>query len=307
MPLHPQAAEAIRVAGDLPTGLEPPELRRRYEAQRSKMLPPPAKVAVARELLIPSEDGPVPARFYRAAKNGGACPLLVYFHGGGWVLGSLELYDTACRRLAAKSSCAVVSVGYRLAPETPFPGAVRDAYAATRWCVTNSASLGIDPTRVAVGGDSAGGNLAAVMAQMSRDSREFSIALQALIYPVTDLSRDYPSHQRNASGYMLTTAALHWFIDQYVPKVVDRLDARASPMLCADLSGLPRALVIAAEFDPLVDENAAYAQRLKSAGVPVRYEHFAGMVHPFFTLGGIIDDAARAEDLIAAEMRALSG
>ena len=306
MPLHPQAAEAIRVAGDLPTGLVPSQLRRVYDAQRSKLLPAAPEVELTRDLLIPGAHGPIPARYYRAARNGKACPLLVYFHGGGWVLGSLQLYDTVCRRLAVKANCAVMSVAYRLAPETQFPGPVLDAYAATRWCASNSAHLGVDPTRVVVGGDSAGGNFAAVVAQMSRDSGDFPVALQILVYPVTDVSRDYPSYQRNASGYMLTAAALHWLIDQYVPVASDRQDVRASPMLNANLTGLPRALIIAAEFDPLVDDNEAYAQRLTAAGVPVRYEFFAGMIHPFFTLGGLIDDAKRAEDLVATEILALA-
>jgi len=305
MPLHPQAADAIRAAGDFPTGLGSQELRRVYEAQRSQMLPAAPRVAVTYELSIPSDNGPIPARFYRATKDTSQCPLLVYFHGGGWIVGSLRLYDTVCRRLAVKANCAVMSVGYRLAPETRFPGAVLDAYAATLWCWSNSSRLGVNPRSIVVGGDSAGGNLAAVIAQMSYDSRDFPIAVQVLVYPVTDVSRDYPSYQRNSSGYMLTAAALRWMIDQYIPDVRDREDVRASPMLRSDLSGLPRALIIAAEFDPLVDDNQAYAERLKTAGVPVQYVHFAGMIHPFFTLGGLIDDAERAENLIAAEIRAL--
>jgi acetyl esterase len=306
MPLHPQAALAIQRAGDLPTNLTPAELRVAYESQRLTLLPEKPAMAVTFQLSIPSDYGPIPARFYRATKGAGPCPLLVYFHGGGFMLGSLALYDTTCRRLAANGDCAVLSVEYRLAPETLFPGAVLDAYAATRWAFDHAQMLNIDPEKIAVGGDSAGGNLAAVLAQMAQDSGEFKVALQILIYPMTDQSRAYPSYERNASGYMLTTAALHWFMDNYIPDHADRLDPRASPMLRPSLQGLPPALVISAEFDPLVDENEAYAKRLREAGVPTDYVCFPGMIHPFFTLGGVVEDTAKAEALVGAAMRKLA-
>src|SRR5882724_11970491 len=306
MPLHPQAALAIQRAGDLPTDLLPAELRLAYERQRLTLLPEKPAVAVTYQLSIPSDYGPIPARFYRATKGAKPCPLLVYFHGGGFMLGSLVLYDTACRRLAVAGDCAVLSVDYRMAPETPFPGAVLDAYAATRWASDHAQLLNIDEAKIAVGGDSAGGNLAAVVAQMAQDSKEFALALQVLIYPMTDQSREYPSYQRNAKGYMLTAAALHWFMDHYVPDHEDRKDPKASPMLRQSLQGLPPALVISAEFDPLVDENEAYAKRLKEAGVRCDYVCFAGMIHPFFTLGGIVEDSAKAEGLIAAALRKLA-
>jgi acetyl esterase len=218
----------------------------------------------------------------------------------------LTLYDTTCRRLAASGNCAVLSVDYRLAPETQFPGAVVDAYAATHWACDHAQLLNIDPSKIAVGGDSAGGNLAAVVAQMAQDSRKFSIALQALIYPITNHSREYPSYERNASGYMLTRAALHWFMDNYIPDPDDRKDWMASPMLRPSLKGLPKALVISAEFDPLADDNEAFAGRLKEAGVETRHICFPGMIHPFFTLGGVIEDTAKAESLVAEELRALA-
>jgi len=306
MPLHPQAALAIQRAGDLPTDLSPAELRIAYERQRLTLLPEKPPVAVTYQLSIPSGFGPIPARFYRANKDKKSCPLLVYFHGGGFMLGSLALYDTACRRLAVAGNCAVLSVDYRLAPETLFPGAVLDAYAATRWASDNAELLNIDRAKIAVGGDSAGGNLAAVVAQMAQDSKEFAVALQVLIYPMTDQSREYHSYQRNAKGYMLTTAALYWFMDNYVPDPEDRKDPKASPMLRPSLQGLPPALMISAEFDPLVDENEAYAKRLKEAGVRCDYVCFAGMIHPFFTLGGIVEDSAKAEGLIAAALHRLT-
>ena len=306
MPLHPDAALAIQRAGDLPTNLSPAALRVAYETQRLTLLPEKPAMAEAFQLAIPSDYGPIPARFTRATKGKGPCPLLVYFHGGGFMLGSLALYDTTCRRIAAAGDCAVLSVDYRLAPETQFPGAVLDAYAATRWASDHARMLNIDPARIAVGGDSAGGNLAAVVSQMALDRREFSVALQVLIYPMTDQSREYPSYQRNASGYMLTTAALHWFMDNYIPDPEDRLDPRASPMLRPSLKGLPPALVISAEFDPLVDENEAYARRLTEAGVPCDYVCFPGMIHPFFTLGGVVEDTAKAEALVGAALRKLA-
>jgi len=306
MPLHPHAALAIQRAGDLPTDLTPAELRIAYERQRLTLLPEKPAVAVTYQLSIPSDYGPIPARFYRASKDKTPCPLLVYFHGGGFMLGTLALYDTACRRLAVQGNCAVLSVDYRLAPETQYPGAVLDAYAATRWASASAQLLNIDPAKIAVGGDSAGGNLAAVVAQMAQDSRDFAVALQVLIYPMTDQSRDYASYERNASGYMLTTAALRWFMDNYIPDSEDRKNTMASPMLRPSLEGLPPALVISAEFDPLVDENEAYANRLKQAGVPCDYVCFAGMIHPFFTLGGVVAESARAEALIAAALRKLA-
>ena len=306
MPLHPEAALAIQRAGDLPTNLSPAQLRVAYETQRLTLLPEKPAMAVTFQLSIPSDYGLIPARFYRATKGKRPCPLLVYFHGGGFMLGSLALYDTTCRRLAANGDCAVLSVDYRMAPETQFPGAVLDAYAATHWASDNAQMLNIDPDKIAVGGDSAGGNLAAVVAQMVLDSKEFKVALQILIYPMTDQSRAYPSYERNASGYMLTTAALYWFMDNYIPDPEDRKDPRASPMLRPSLEGLPPALVISAEFDPLVDENEAYAKRLREAGVPTDYVCFPGMIHPFFTLGGVVEDTAKAEKLCGDAMRKLA-
>jgi acetyl esterase len=305
MPIHPQVAIAIERAGDLPTDLPPAELRLAYERQRLTLLPEKPQVAITYQLSIPSDYGPIPACFYRATRDKAPCPLLVFFHGGGFMLGTLTLYDTACRRLAVAGECAVLSVDYRLAPETIFPGAVLDAYAATRWAFEHAELLNIDPAKIAVGGDSAGGNLAAVVAQMAQDSGEFAVALQVLIYPMTDQSREYPSYQRNESGYMLTRKALHWFMDNYIPDPRDRSDPRASPMLRQSLKGLPPALIIAAEFDPLVDENEAYAGRLKEAGVPTDYVCFPGMIHPFFTLGGVVEDAAKAEAMIGTALRGL--
>ena len=305
MSLAPQAARAIAMAGDLPTGLSPQELRVVYTAERMKLQPPRPDVASVREIDIPGRDGPIPARVYTPFAAAAVRPLLVYFHGGGWVVGSLDGYDTPCRRLALKANCQVVSVGYRLAPEHPFPAAVHDAWDSTAWCVENAAQLRIDPQRVVVAGDSAGGTLAAVVAQQARDEGGPAIALQVLIYPATDLTRESDSYVRNAQGYRLTAAALRWFIERYVPNPDQRSDWRASPLLRPTLKGVAPALIISAEHDPLVDENEAYAQRLQADGVPTEYVCFPGMIHPFFTLGAVVDDAAKAEDLIARRIERL--
>ena len=299
MTLTAQAARAIELAGDLPTGLSPAELRTVYTSERMKLQPPRPTIASVRTIAIPGRDGPIGARVYTPSNDARPRPLLLYFHGGGWVVGSLEGYETSCRRLALRADAVVVSVDYRLAPEHPFPAAVHDAWDATTWCIAHAADLGIDVQRVVVAGDSAGGTLAAVVAQQARDEGAPRIALQVLIYPATDLTRESDSYVRNEKGYMLTAAALRWFYDRYVPDVRQRSDWRASPLLRPSLAGVAPALVISAEHDPLVDENEAYARRLEEAGVPTEYVCFAGMIHPFFTLGGVIDDAERAEDLIA--------
>lgn len=305
MTLTAQARRAMELAGDLPTGLAPPELRVLYAAQRARLQPPRPAVARAEDIQIPGRDGPLAARLYVPRAGGGPRPMMLYFHGGGWVVGSLDGYDTTCRRLALKADCVVLSVDYRLAPENPFPAAVHDAWDATIWAADAASGLGGDPRRLVVAGDSAGGTLAAVVSLMARDAGAPAIALQALIYPVADMTRETDSHVRNAQGYMLTTAALRWFYDRYVPDPAQRADWRASPLLAPSLAGVAPALVIAAEHDPLADEDAAYADRLRLSGVAVEHVCFPGMLHPFFTLGGVIDEAARAEDLVAAAIARL--
>ena len=306
MALTWQAAHAMQLAGDLPTDLSPQDLRVMYTAQRLKLQPPRPPIARVEDLSFPGKGGSIAARTYWPSNDGKLRPLIIYFHGGGWVVGSIEGYDTTCRRLALKADAVVVSVDYRLAPEHPFPAAVDDAWDAVNWCASNCDALQVDPNRIVVAGDSAGGTLSAAVALQARDAAGPKIALQVLIYPATDMTRESDSYVRNAQGYMLTANALRWFADRYLPDRAQRSDWRASPLLHPSLRGGAPALVIAAEHDPLVDEDEAYAERLRSEGVETEYVCYPGMLHPFFTLGGVIDEAARAEDLIATRVRELA-
>jgi acetyl esterase len=227
-------------------------------------------------------------RIYTPAGTG-PFPLLVWFHGGGWVLGDLDSADPTARHLAVGAGCVVVSVDYRLAPETKFPGAADDCYAATQWTVQHAAAMHGDPDRIAVGGDSAGGNLAAAVSLMARDRRGPSLAFQLLVYPVTHCNFTTSSYQSFAEGYMLTRTSMQWYWNHYLQDVADANNPYAAPLVARDLSGLPPALVITAECDPLCDEGAAYAQRLKEAGVPTTYSCYDGMIHGFFGMPAALD------------------
>jgi acetyl esterase len=228
----------------------------------------------------------------------------VFFHGGGWTIGDLDTHDVVCRQLANGARCAVFSVDYRLAPENPFPAAVDDCMAATAFVSKNSVSLGIDRKRIAVGGDSAGGNLAAVVSILARDAGGPAIAFQLLIYPATDQRGGFPSHERNGKGYLLTRESMDFFRACYLPRREDWSDWRASPLLAKDLSRLPPAFVLTAGFDPLVDEGRAYAERLAREGVKVEYREYEGMVHGFVLMGGVVDRANAAVADCAAALKA---
>lgn len=241
----------------------------------------PEPVEAVADRTIPGPGGDIPVRVY-TPKGDPPLPVLVFFHGGGFVIGDLETHDGECRALTNAAGCIVVAVDYRLAPEHKFPAAVDDAFVATEWVAANAASIGADANRVAVGGDSAGGNLAAVVAQMAKDRGGPQLALQLLIYPATDYGFDTVSHTENADGYLLTKDMMEWFQDQYLPSEEDGADPRLSPLRADDLSGLPPALVITAEFDPLRDEGEAYAARLADAGVPANGTRYDGMIHGFF-------------------------
>jgi acetyl esterase len=233
-------------------------------------------------------------------------PLVVYFHGGGWVICDLDTHDETCRTLANGSGAVVVSVDYRLAPEDRFPAAAEDAYAATVWAAEHAAELGADASRVGVAGDSAGGNLAAVVPLMARDRGGPPLRFQLLIYPVTDVSpnrNDYASKSDNGTGYFLTIEHMEWYRDKYLPEGDDGSAPYISPVCAADFAGLPPALVITAEYDPLRDEGEAYARRLNEAGVPADVERCAGMFHGFFGLAMVLDGARAANERAAAALR----
>jgi acetyl esterase len=262
---------------------------------------PPQPVTSVVDRSIPGVDGELPVRIY-APDGPRPMPALVFFHGGGWVVGSLNTHDVLCRALANGGGCIVVSVDYRLAPEHKFPAAIDDCEAATRWVHANAQSLGIDTGRIAVGGDSAGGNLAAAVALALRDSGGPSLAYQLLIYPVTDHNYDTDSYRTNGEGYRLTLAAMQYYWNHYLRAASDADNQRASPLRARDLRGLPPAFVATAEFDPLLSEGRAYADRLGEAGVAVEYCEYPGLVHGFAAQGGVVDRAREAIDELAAAL-----
>ena len=271
------------------------EARRLYKETRAVLSPPVPEVESVRELAADGPAGPIALRLYRGLGAAADAPLpaLVYFHGGGWTIGDLDTHDIVCRTLANNARSAVVSVDYRMGPEHKFPAAVEDCLAATRWVAAQGANLGIDATRIAVGGDSAGGNLAAVVAIMLRDAGGPALVFQALVYPATDQRLDSASHASFGEGYLLTRKNMLWFRDNYLSPG-DYDDWRASPIRAADLSRLPPAHIITAGYDPLLDEGRAYSDRLVAAGVPVLYECFEGMAHGFLTMGGVVAAANHA-------------
>jgi acetyl esterase len=256
----------------------------------------------ARDLELPGPAGALRARLYLPSDGGAAPPpVLAYFHGGGWCIGDLDTHDTACRQLAGEARSAVLALDYRLAPENPFPAAVEDCFAALRFLEAEGVCLGVDPRRVAVGGDSAGGNLAAVTALQARDAG-VALKAQVLIYPVTDFSAERPSHEDYAEGFLLTREAVAWFSGNYLPASA-RHDWRASPMLAPDHANLPPAIVIVGECDPLRDESRDYALKLAAAGNEASFHLYPGMIHGFFTMGGAIAAADRAIAQSAALLR----
>jgi acetyl esterase len=230
-------------------------------------------------------------------------PALVFLHGGGWVIGDLESHDQVCRALANAARSIVAAVDYRLAPEHKFPAAVDDAIAATRWIADNAARLGIDAKRLAVGGDSAGGNLAAVVSLDARDRGGPPLVFQLLVYPGTDMALDQPSHWRHADQLPLRRTTMQWFVRNYLRDAADVRDWRASPLRAASFERLPPALVVTAGFDPLHDEGEAYAQALSAAGVPVALKRFDGQIHGFLNMGRIVGDSGRLVELAATSLK----
>lgn len=304
MPLDPQARgllDMIAAAGSPPMWAQTPDEARAGYAGLSAVAGPPTDVVPSEDRTVPGPAGEIPVRVYRPSADG-PLAVVVYFHGGGWVIGDLETHDAICHRLAAAVPAVVVSVDYRLAPEHPFPAAVHDCDAATRWVADHATELGGDPDRLAVAGDSAGGNLAAVVARHARDVGGPSIAFQLLVYPGTDLTGSMPSHVENGTGYLLDSETMTFFLGSYLAGG-DPRDPDASPLFAEDLSGLPPALVVTAEFDPLRDEGEAYAERLREAGVPVTATRYDGMIHGFYGLDNLFDAAVRATDETATALR----
>ena len=307
--LHPQTQALLDLMIERrvpPTHtLAPPDARALYRDRRGYTQPAPPEVAEVRDLQANGPHGAIALRLYRpiGAAEQATLPVLVYYHGGGWVIGDLDTHDTLCRELANGAGCAVVAVDYRMAPEHRFPAAVDDCLAATRWVRANARELQLDATRLAVGGDSAGGNLAAVICIAARDGGDPPIAYQLLIYPATDQHRTAPSHTTNGQGYLLTTDTMDYFSGHYItdPALYD--DWRASPLLHPDLTRLPPALVLTAGYDPLRDEGAAYAERLTTAGSRASCVCFERQIHGFILMGKVLDEANTAVALCAAELK----
>ena len=308
MPVDPQVQALLDAVAtlNLPAWntLTPDEVRAQVEAGRVPI--PPEPIARVEDRTIPGPAGEIPVRIY-APEADALLPALMYFHGGGFVIGNIESHDNVCRRLANDGQCAVISVDYRLAPEHHFPAAADDAYAATAWVAGHAAEIGVDGARVAVGGDSAGGNLAAVAALMARDRGGPTIVFQLLVYPVTNFDFGTDSYRNHADGYFLTADSMRWFWGHYLARPEDGRGPYASPLEADDLSGLPPALVITAEYDCLIDEGEAYASRLRGAGVPVTYSVYEGMVHGFWTMAPFVSRADDALAEAAAALRAAFG
>ena len=307
--LHPQARallDLIDQSGDAPIHtLAPTRARSLYRDRRTFTQPDPEPVASVADLQAPGPHGPVPLRLYRpfgATPDATGLPVLVYFHGGGWVIGDLDTHDSLCRQLSNQSGCAVLAVDYRMGPEHRFPCAVDDCFAATRWCRDNATSLGLDRQRMAVGGDSAGCNLAAVVALAARDAGDMPLRFQLLIYPATDMRRQAPSHVTNGQGYLLTSDTIAYFHDHYIADPASDTDWRASPLLHADLGRLPAALVLTAGYDPLRDEGLMYSQRLTESGTRATHVCFERQIHGFITMGRIIDEANVALSICATQL-----
>ena len=285
-----------------------PPMQAKEVFRRGRMVTQPdlPQVDRVREHDVPSRYGPIPVRVYRGAGTAdrGALPVHVYYHGGGWVLGDLDSHDWVCRKIANAAQCAVVSVDYRMAPEHIFPAAYDDCLAATQWVVGNAGMLKIDASRMSVGGDSAGGNLAAAVAIAFRDGAGPKLKAQILVYPAVDLSMSGDYYGRFTKDLILTDETMRWFIDLYIPKVEDRKNWRASPLLAPSLKGLPPSLVLLAGFDPLCAEGEAYAARLSKEGVEVRHARYPGQIHGFLSNGKLLPKANAAIEDIAAALKA---
>ncbi len=298
MPVDPHIAPLLELLATVPPMHEgsPEEARAAFRqlAVGGRQPEHVVRVGSVEDLTIPGPAGDLAARVYRPEQDG-AVPTVVLFHGGGWVIGDLDTHDNMARSICRDCEAVVVSVDYRLAPEAPFPAAVEDALAATRWVASHLADFGGDD-RLAVAGDSAGGNLAAVVAQQLRDAGGPALAGQLLVYPAVDVTGEYASRWENAEGYFLDLPTMAWFMDHYAADAALHEDPRISPLRHTDLSGLPPAVVVTAEYDPLRDEGEAYVEALRAAGVPVEVRRFDGMIHGFFDMGAFSPGAQAAID-----------
>jgi acetyl esterase len=305
MPLDPQVKilldQIAAAPGPKLHTLTAPEARRvtgnmfRVPPERAE------KIAKVEDRKIPGPAGSIPIRIY-TPEGSGPFPVLVFFHGGGWVICDLDSHDGPCRALTNKAGCVTVSVDYRLAPEHKFPAGVEDCFAATKWVAEHAKELNADASRLAVGGDSAGGNLSAVIAQLARDAGGPKIAFQLLIYPATEAELDTYSH-KTFTDYFLTKDDINWFWGHYARTPADRKDPRIAPALAKSFKALPPALIITAEFDPLRDEGEAYGEKLRAAGVPVSVTRYEGMIHGFFSMYEVLDKGKQSIEESAAALR----
>ncbi len=306
--LDPQLVELLQSlknagAPELQT-LSPPDARAAYLKGVQLLSGQAPDIARTVNKRFDASDGPIAIRlYYPEYEPQSSLPLVVYFHGGGWSFGSIETHDNVCRTLCAGAACIVASVDYRLAPEHKFPMAVEDAIAASLWAYDNASVLGADPARIVLAGDSAGANLAAVASLAARDRGYPDLLGQLLIYPATDMAMSHPSHKVFGDGYRLTRPLMVWSSTNYLRDGPDIMDPRASPLRAKDHSGLPPAIIVTAGFDPLRDEAAAYAAKLRNAGVEVQYRCFDNLIHGFINLTGVVDAAARALEEITVMVK----
>jgi acetyl esterase len=308
--LHPQIAEVLKIMAEAGLksieAMSPAEAREQMEATARARKAEPLPVARVEERMIPGPGGPIRLRLYwpNAAAPGSSVPAIVYYHGGGHVIGSLDTHDFVARNLCAGAEALVASVDYRMGPEHKFPAAVEDSFAALAWVHGNAAVFGADPDRIGVHGDSAGANLAAVVALMARDAGQPRLRLQSLVYPVADYTMSTPSYEKFASGYgILTREAMAWFRAHYLRRPEDAEDWRASPLKAPSLAGVAPAIVITAECDVLHDDGEHYAAALRDAGVPVEYREYPGMIHAFFGMVPAVDDAMNAQRAVWAAFK----
>ena len=311
MPLDPQAEALLGSMKD--AGAKPFETMTPAEARVAAWAfkdlgGPPEAVASLHHRFVPGPTADLPVRIYRPSGAGDEdLPGLVYFHGSGWVVLNIEICDAFSRALANRTGCVVVAVNYQKAPEHKFPIPLDDCYAATRWVFDNAGEVGVDPTRIGVIGDSAGGNLAAAVTLRARDENGPPLAYQVLVYPAVQYGWDTPSALANAEGFLLQRASMEYFWTHYVRSPSDAEHPYCSPLAAEDHAGLPPALIVSAEFDPLCDDGRNYANKLEAAGVPTKFSVYDGMIHGFLWMSGVLDQSKALVDEIGREVRAVLG